>query len=82
MANCPRHPCPPVFLWNAGMVLHVLKSDPTLRDLMHIQMDKPRVAYLFFFNKQGHQGLTLEAAQAMKAHVGEAFTEWISHTSL
>ena len=30
MANCPCHPCLPTFLWNVGMVMHVLKSDPTL----------------------------------------------------
>ena len=60
------------------MVLHVLKSDPTLRDLKHIQVDGPRMAYLFFFNKQGHQGLTLETTHAIKTHMGETFSEWIS----
>ena len=78
MADRPGHPCPPTFLWNMGMVLHVLKSDPTLRDLEHIQVDGPGMAYLSFFDKQGHQGLTLEAAQAMKAHIREAFSERIS----
>ena len=39
MADCPGHPHPPTFLWNAGMVLHVLKSDSALRDLKHIQVD-------------------------------------------
>ena len=53
MANCPGCQCPPAFSWNVGMVLHVLKSDPTLRDLEHIQVDRPGTAYLFFFN--GHQ---------------------------
>ena len=52
MANHPGHPCPPTFLWNAGMVLHVLKSDPTLRDLEHIQVDRPRMAYLFFLTNR------------------------------
>ena len=56
----------------------VLKSDPTLRDLEHIQVDGPGMAYLLFFDKQVHQGLTLEAAQAMRAHITEAFAEWIS----
>ena len=55
MVNCAGHPHP-TFLWNAGIVLHVLKSDPTLRDLEHIQMDGPGMAYLFFFDKQGHLG--------------------------
>ena len=54
MADCPGHPHPPAFLWNAGMVLHVLKSDPTLRDLEHIQVDEPGMDYLFFFDKQGY----------------------------
>ena len=70
-----------MFSWNVGMVLHVLKSDPTLRDLEHVQVDETGMAYLFFFDKQGHRGLTLEAAQAMRAHVGEAFAEWISHSA-
>ena len=54
MADFPGHPCPPAFSCNTGMVLHALKSDPTLRDLKHIQVDEPRTAYLFFFDKQGH----------------------------
>ena len=74
MADHPGHPHPPTFLWNVGMVLHVLKSDPTLRDLKHVQVDGSGMAYMFFVNKQGHQGLT----HAMKALVGEAFSEWIS----
>ena len=60
------------------MVLNVLKSDPTLRDLEHIQVDGPEMAYLFFFNKQDRRGLTLEAANAMRTHTGEALSEWIS----
>ena len=59
MADHPGHPCPHAFSWNMGMVLHILKGDPTLRDLKHIQVDGPGMAYLFFFNKQSCQGLTL-----------------------
>ena len=80
MADHPGCPCPPAFSWNVGMVLHVLKSDPTLRDLEHVQVDGPGMDYLFFFNKQDHRGLTLEATHAMRAHVGEAFSELISHS--
>ena len=80
MADCPGHPHPPTFSWNVGMVLYVLKSDPTLRDLEHVQVDGPGTTYLFFFNKQGHWGLTLDATCAMRAHMGEAFSEWISHS--
>ena len=54
MANHPGLPHPAAFLWNACMVLHVLNSDPTLRDLEHVQVDGSRMAYLFYFNKQGH----------------------------
>ena len=54
MANCPGCLHPPIFSWNAGMVPHILKSNPTLRDLKHIQVDGPVKVYLFFFNKQGH----------------------------
>ena len=32
MADCPGCLCLPAFLWNLGMVMHVLKGDPTLRD--------------------------------------------------
>ena len=63
------------------MVLHVLKSDPTQKDLGHIQVDGPQMAYLFFFDKQGLQGLTLEAAHTMRTNVGKAFSEWISHST-
>ena len=63
------------------MVLYVLKNDPTLRDLEHIQVDVPWMAYLFFFNKKGHQGLTFDATQAMRVHMGEAFGEQIFHAA-
>ena len=53
MGDCLGCPHPPAFLWNAGMVMHMLKSDPVLRDLKHVQVDGPGMAYLFFFNKQG-----------------------------
>ena len=78
MADHPGCPCPPVLSWNVGMVMHILKGDLTLRDLEHIQVDGPGTAYLFFFDKQGHRGLTLDAAQTLRTHVGEAFAEWIS----
>ena len=54
MADHHGHLCPPTFSWNAGMILHVLKSDPTLRDHKHVQVDGPGTAYLFFYDKQGH----------------------------
>ena len=78
MADLPRCPCPPAFSWNVGMVLHILKSNPTLRDLEHVQVDGPGMAYLFFYHKQGHIGLTCDVVQALQMHVAEAFSEWIS----
>ena len=81
MADCSRHPCPPTFSWNAGMIMHVLMGDLTLRDLEHVQEDGPGTAYLFFFDKQGCRGLKYEAAQALIMHVTEAFSEWISHSA-
>ena len=78
MANCPGCPHPPAFLCNTGMVMHMLKSNLTLRDLEHIQVDGPGMASLFFFDKQGQCRLTHEATQAMQEHVREAFMKWIS----
>ena len=81
MADCPGQPHPPTFSWNAGMVMHVLKSNPVLWELEHVQIDGPGTAYLFFYDKQGHQGLEQEAADAIRTHVEEAFLEWISHSA-
>ena len=39
MADWPGWPHPPAFSWNTGMVMHVLKSDPVLRELEHMQVD-------------------------------------------
>ena len=52
IADPPGHPSPPAFSWNVGMVLHVLKGDPALRDLEYVQMDGLGTAYLFFYDKQ------------------------------
>ena len=68
-------------LMEYGMVMHILTGDPTLRDLKHIQVDGPGMAYMFFFDKQDHRGLTLDAAQTHRTHVGEVFAEWISHSA-
>ena len=81
MADCPGRSCPPAFSWNIGMAMHILKGDPTLRDLEHIQVDGPDMAYLFFFGKQGCRGLAFDAAQIIRTHVGEVFAEWISHSA-
>ena len=80
MADRPRHPHPPMFSWNVGMDMHVLNGDPALRDLEHVQVDGPGAVYLFF-NKQGCRGLEHDAAQALRMHVVEAFSEWNSHST-
>ena len=61
------------------MVLHILRGDPALRDFEHIQVDSPGMAYLFFYDKQGHSGLKQDTTETLRAHVAEAFLEWISH---
>ena len=60
------------------MVIHVLKSDPVLQELEHVQVDGPGTTYLFFYNKQGYWGLEQDATDAVRIHVEEAFLEWIS----
>ena len=39
MADHPGWLHPPTFSWNTGMVMHILKSDPILRELEHMQVD-------------------------------------------
>ena len=63
------------------MVLHVLKSDPALRELEHIQVNSPGLAYLFFYDRHGHQGLTKEAALAICSHLADTFAEWIGRSA-
>ena len=77
MADHPGQPRPPMFSWNTGMVMHILKSDPVLRELEHVQVDDLGIAYLFFYDKQGHRGLGHDATDAVQIHVEEAFSEWI-----
>ena len=74
MADHPGRPHPPTFSWNAGMVMHVLKSDPVLRELEHMQVDSQGTAYLFFYDKQGHRVLGQDTTCAIEAHVEEAFS--------
>ena len=81
MADHPGWPHPPTFSWNAGMVMHILKSNLVLRELEHVQVDGLGTAYQFFYDKQGHQGLGQDATQAVRTHMEEAFSEWISHSA-
>ena len=77
IVDWPGQPCPPPFLWNAGMVLHVLKNNPALRELEHVQVDGPRTVYLFFYDRHGCHGLSKEAALAICFHLADTFSEWI-----
>ena len=78
MVDRPGQPHPLTLSWNTGMVMHVLKSDPVLRKLEHMQVDGPGTAYLFFYDKQGHRSLGQDTAYVIWAHVEEAFSGWIS----
>ena len=78
MADHPGWLHPPAFFWNVGMVIHILKSDPILRELEHVQVDGPGTAYLFFYDRQGCCGLSQYTTYVIWAHVEEAFSEWIS----
>ena len=79
MADCPGRLHSPAFSWNAGIVMHVLKGDPVLRELEHVQVDGLGTAYLLFYGKQGHWGLGQDTAYAIWAHTEEAFSERILH---
>ena len=81
MADCLGHWHPPTFSWNAGMVIHVLKGDPTLKDLEHVQVDGPGTVYLFFFDKQGCKELHSRPLKPSGTMWGEVFAEWISHSA-
>ena len=81
MADHPGWPCPSTFSWNVGMVMHILKSDPVLRELEHMQVDSPWTAYLFFYDKQGCLGLGQDTTYVIQAHVEEAFSGWILHST-
>ena len=81
MADWPGHLHPPAFSYNTSMVRHILKGDPMLRDLEHIQVDGPGMAYLFFYDKQGCRGLKQDATETLTAHTAEEFLEWISHSA-
>ena len=49
MADCPGQPHPPAISWNVGMLMHILKCDPVLRELEHVQVGSP--VYQEFYNR-------------------------------
>ena len=81
MADQPGRQRPTAYSWNGGLVWHVLKGDPALRDLGHVQVDGPGLAYLFFYDWHGYHGLSKEEALAMRSHISDAFTEWIGRSA-
>ena len=81
MADRPGRPHPPAFSWNGGMVEHVLKSDPALRDLEHVQVNGPGLTYLLFYDRHGYHGLSKEAALSTHSHIADAFAEWIGRSA-
>ena len=81
MADRPGRPWPPAYSWNGGLVQHVLKNDPAMRDLKHVQADSPGLAYLFFHDQHGYCGLSKEEALAMHSHIADAFAEWIGRSA-
>ena len=44
----------------------------------HVQVDGPGTAYLFSYDKQGHQGLGQDTTHVIWADMEEDFSEWIS----
>ena len=50
------------------MVVHVLKTDPALRELEYLQVEAPRTTYLFFHDRHGHRGLTPNAMETVCIH--------------
>ena len=80
MADRPKRLHPPAFLWNGGMLQHVLKGDPALRDLEHVQVDGPGLAYLFFYDWHGYHSLSKEEALSVHSHIADAFAEWIGRS--
>ena len=55
----------------------MLKNDPAMGDLKHVEVDGPGQAYLFFYDRHGYRGLPKEEALAMCSHIADAFVEWI-----
>ena len=60
---------------------HVLKSDLALRDLEHVQVDGPGLAYLFFYDRHGYHSLSKEESLTMHSHIANAFAEWIGRSA-
>ena len=76
MADCPDWPHHSAFSWNMGMVMHILKSNPVLRELELMQADGSGTAYLFFYDKQGHRGLGQDTVLTWRRLFQSGFHPW------
>ena len=81
MADWPGWPHPPSYSWNAGMVVHVLKTDPALRELEYVKVEAPRTPYLFFYDRHGCRGLMQNAMETVCTHIANSFVEWIGQSA-
>ena len=81
MADLPGRLRPPAYSWNGGLVQHVLKNDPAMGDLKHVEVDGPGRAYLFFYDRHGYRSLPKEEALAMHSHIADVFAEWIGRSA-
>ena len=60
---------------------HALKNDPAMRDLKHVQVDGPGLAYLFFHDRHRYRSLSKDEALDMRSHIADAFVEWIGRST-
>ena len=60
------------------MVIHVLKRNPTVKDLEHVKVDSLGTVYLFFYENQGFKRLSQEVMENLQVHLAKVFAEWIS----
>ena len=77
MADWPGRLCPPFYWWSTGMVVHVLKTDPVLRELEYVQVEAPGTMYLFFYDRHGCRGLMQNAVEMVCIHIADSLMEWI-----
>ena len=63
------------------MVVHVLKTDPALRELKYVQVEAPRTTYLFFYDRHGCWGLTQNAVEIVCTYIAKSFAEWIGQSA-
>ena len=78
MPDHPGRPHPPAFSWNAGMVIHVLKSDPVLQELEHVQVDGLVLLTCFSMTSRAVGVWSRMLQMLSKPTWRRPFLEWIS----